>query len=48
MNQKNVVKSYRMFDNELNGTIQIIMDFIEGTEVLDKNAEHPTEEGAKS
>ena len=51
LNNENVIKSLEMFDNELKGEIHIVMEYVEGIEVLDNIAEQPdghyTEQQAK-
>ena len=51
LEHKNIVKSHEYFFNELNKHIYIVMNFIDGKEVLDLIAEQPsgcyTEDDAK-
>lgn len=51
LNHKNVVKSIEFFDNVFSGEIHLVMEYIEGVEVLDNIAEQPeghyTEQNAK-
>jgi serine/threonine protein kinase len=38
LNHRNIVKCHKLFENELEGEMHIIMQYIEGIEVLDQIA----------
>ena len=52
LNHKNIVKCVKLFENELKGEMHIVMQYIEGVEILDQIAQQPlgvyTEMQAKS
>ena len=41
LDHKNIVKSIKLFENDLTGEIHQVMEYVEGMEVLDSIAQQP-------